>query len=53
MCDVERPMSDWITDDIFAVKKLTWVHLAPDRLTIHFDLYMYKESGKAVKAKRK
>ena len=47
---VERPMSDWITDNILALKKIRRKHESiwcRTRLTIHFDLY--KESCKAVK----
>ena len=47
---VERPMNDWITDNILALKKIRRKHESiwrRTRLTIHFDLY--KESCKAVK----
>ena len=47
---VERPMTDWITDNILALKKIIRKHESiwrRTRLTIHFDLY--KESCKAVK----
>ena len=47
---VERPMNDWITDNILELKKIRRKHESiwrRTRFTIHFDLY--KESCKAVK----
>ena len=47
---VERPMNDWIIDNILALKNIRHKHESiwrRTRLTIHFDLY--KESCKAVK----
>ena len=40
---VERPMNDWINDDILALR----IKIRRTRLTIHYDLY--KESCMAVK----
>ena len=43
MCVVERPMNDWITDNIMALKKIRRKHESiwrRTRFTIHFDLYM-------------
>ena len=36
---VERPMNDWMTDDMFVLKALRRTLWRKSRLTDHFDMY--------------
>ena len=50
ICVVDRPMNDWMTDDILVLKALRRKYESlwrKTRLTVHFD--MYSESSMAVK----
>ena len=49
---VERPMNDWMTDDILVPKALRRKYESlwrKTRLTVHFDIYIYSGSCMDVK----